>query len=132
MRDAELKKKRRADQAAGKKNREAAVLAQREKSRLRTAALEEKKLSCVGRRVRVEGADGATFDGVVKEYASWYASWGIDRRGRHYVVYDDGAKRWEMLFGRGAVKWDFLPDGPPTKKKKKAPPQQPRTRGALG
>ena len=85
---------------------------------------------CVGRRVRVEGADGATFDGVVKKYAD--NSWGIDRRGRHYVEYDDGKKLWEMLFGRKAVKWDFLPDGPPTKKKKKAPPQQPRTRGALG
>ena len=68
--------------------------------------------------MRVEGADGATFDGVIMKFGGDGKKVPAHRSGRHYVVYDDGAKRWEKLFGRGAVEWDFLPDGPPTKKKK--------------
>ena len=132
LRDEEQKKKRRADQAAGKEKRETAVFDEREKDGLRKADRRRERHECVGRRVRVEGADGATFDGVIMKFGGDGKKVPAHRSGRHYVVYDDGAKRWEKLFGRGAVEWDFLPDGPPTKKGKKAPPQEPRTRGALG
>ena len=42
------------------------------------------------------------------------------------------SKAKEDLRQQSSTRWEFLPDARPTKKGKKAPPQQPRTRGALG
>ena len=82
--------------------------------------------------MRVEGADGATFDGVIMKFGGDGKKVPAKRKHKHLVEYDDGFKRYEKLFGNGALEWDFLPDGPPTKKGKKAPPKKPTKRGALG
>ena len=38
--------------------------------------------------------------------------------GRHVIHYDDNTKENEDLRDRSSTRWEFLPDGPPTKKKK--------------
>ena len=74
---------------------------------------------CVGRRVRIWWNADEFYDGSIEFYGGDGGSARERERGKHWVKYDDGEARYERLFGRCAtMTWEFLPDGPPTKKKK--------------
>ena len=117
LRDAEQKKKRHADQAAGKKKRDAAALDAREDRRGYNAARGERLRGYIGRRVRIWWNSEEYYDGVVESWLGEYPSLGLNI-GRHVIHYDDNTREKLDLRDRSSTRWEFLPDAPPAKKPK--------------
>ena len=118
LRDAELKKKRRADQAAGKEQRVADVLDARAKQAKYGAAREERLRCLVGKRVRVFWPkDDQYYAGVVTAYTE------KNRVFHHTIHYDDdqtetlnlAKQTWHEIDDDAS---DSEPDAPPAKKPK--------------
>jgi FtsZ-binding cell division protein ZapB len=87
LRDSEQKKKRHADQAAGKKKRETAFLNEREQGRENMLSWQERLRGLVGKRVRVFWPkDDRYYAGTVKSYRRETTG---KRRHLHTIHYDD-------------------------------------------
>ena len=96
MRDAELKKKRHAEQAAGKEKRKAAVLDAKETRRLHEERRTERLRGYIGRRVRIWWNAEEYYDGVVESWLGERPGLGKNN-GRHVIHYDDNTKVKEDL-----------------------------------